>query len=549
MGKIKVAVASVLTLLLVAAGFILVPGLAQAQGFTVEVGSYTIPDNDGSVQVPVVVDPAGTSLAAVGLTIGYDAGLVSVTACDVEPLRSCNFGDAGTIVIQAVEGDGWAEEFVVATFTLQGIGAEDTAPLTVAVNEAYTVDLTPAVGEGIDGSITVSSRAPAASVAADCAANDGRFQIALDNPMDDPISFTLNADGVAETTTTLQPMTSSNETITGIADGPAVGLTVVADGGFGTLLDTAESVRCDAEVSVSVTCAVGVGTIAVELVNYSGSFASYSVTVANSTKSVSISDGLQTNTTHTAPGDGDIPVVVVRSGSEIYNSPIAVDCSDGAPTPTPVPPTPTPVPPTPTPVPPTPTPVPPTPTPTPGDGIIGADAPIEIMHSVTCLAGNGRVDTNIVNTGAAAAAYRIEFGALSARQRTVAEGDWWRMPITGRPDGNHDVVIKRDGVIVSDTVVTVSCDSSPVVLPTPEVQVVNACRSGNGYVLFQFANNTDAPKAYVIEFEGVNNRSTTAQAYGGGLRAVTGRPNGVYDVLVRIGAVPVAEFTVTVACD
>jgi len=179
----------------------------------------------------------------------------------------------------------------------------------------------------------------------------------------------------------------------------------------------------------------------------------------------------------------------------------------------------------------------------------GADAPIEVAHVVSCLAENGRVDTNIVNTGAAAAVYRIEFQGLSARETTVDALDWWRMPITGRPDGTYQVTVKRDSITVSTQTVTVSCDSVPPVIAGPDIQVVNACRDGNGYVLFQFLNATDATWPLIIRFEGVPGRSTTAAAYGQTVRAVTGRPDGVYTVDVFSGFDPVASFPVTVACD
>lgn len=209
-------------------------------------------------------------------------------------------------------------------------------------------------------------------------------------------------------------------------------------------------------------------------------------------------------------------------------------------------------PPTPTPTPaPTPTPMPtatPTPMPTPG-APPGATSPLEIMVVTTCLAGDGRVDTNIVNTGSAAAAYRIEFEGLTARQSTVEAGDWWRMPITGRSDGDYDLVIKRDGVVVSQAIASVRCDSEPPATSQPEIQVVNACRAGNGFVIFQFVNDTASPKPYVIEFEGVSNRSTTAAAYGGSVRAVTGRPDGDFDVSIRSNGVTIESLTVTIDCD
>lgn len=170
------------------------------------------------------------------------------------------------------------------------------------------------------------------------------------------------------------------------------------------------------------------------------------------------------------------------------------------------------------------------------------------MHVISCLAGNGRVDTNIVNTGTGAATYRIEFQGLSPRQFLVGEGDWWRMPITGRPDGDFDVTVRRDGQTVSATTVTVSCDGAVPDVTDAEVQIVNACRADRGYLLFQFVNETAADASYVIQFENVPNRSTSASPYGQSVRAVTGRPDGIFDYIVRRDGVPAATGTVTVDC-
>ena len=46
------------------------------------------------------------------------------------------------------------------------------------------------------------------------------------------------------------------------------------------------------------------------------------------------------------------------------------------------------------------------------------------------------------------------------------------------------------------------------VINSPEIQVVNACRAGRGYIIFQFADPTDEQRSWVIGFEGVLNRST-----------------------------------------
>jgi len=178
----------------------------------------------------------------------------------------------------------------------------------------------------------------------------------------------------------------------------------------------------------------------------------------------------------------------------------------------------------------------------------GADGPLQVAHVVSCLAGNGRVDTNIVNTGAATATYRIEFQGLSPRALAVAESDWWRMPITGRPDGDFLVVVKRDNAVVSSTTVTVSCDTTPPLLDEPQIQIVNACRGGNGYLLFQFVNDSDQTRPWVIQFSGIPNRSTSAAPYAQSVRAVTGRPDGTYEATVTSNGMLVDSFDVMVAC-
>lgn len=174
----------------------------------------------------------------------------------------------------------------------------------------------------------------------------------------------------------------------------------------------------------------------------------------------------------------------------------------------------------------------------------------EITIATSCLAGNGRVDINLVNTGDLPVTYRIEFGQLAPRQASVTPQDWWRQPITGRPDGAHALTILRDGTPISTTPVTIDCDSDVPQTPSPEVQIVNACRGGNGYILFQFVNESDTKKPYIIEFGALNNRSTTAAPHGASIRAVTGRPDGIhpYTITTTSGAL-VETGTITVTCD
>lgn len=167
---------------------------------------------------------------------------------------------------------------------------------------------------------------------------------------------------------------------------------------------------------------------------------------------------------------------------------------------------------------------------------------------VTCLAGNGRIDLNIVNTDFVPHEYQVQIGSLSPRTRTVDGQDWWRSPVTGRPDGRIAATVLRDGEVILDRELIVACDNDPQV-STPEVRVLKACRGGNGFVAWQFANPTDQSRSYIIEFDGAPNRSTTAAPHGATIRGVSGRQDGTYRYTIKASGVVVRRGGVTVFCD
>jgi len=271
-----------------------------------------------------------------------------------------------------------------------------------------------------------------------------------------------------------------------------------------TLRDAAQLLRA----SGTVECEAATGTVTAVLTNSSGITQQFSVALSDSSTVIrSVAPSASATAAFSGLSDGSYVLDVGAAGDSLLSQTFVVAC-----------------------------------------------APVEppssaIDHVVSCLAGNGRVDTNIVNPGPGSAVYRIEFQGLTPRETSVLAGDWWRMPITGRPDGSYVVVVKRDGVTVSTTTVEVACDSAPPQVDVDEIQIVNACRAGNGYLLFQFVNPTAVSRGWVIEFEGVPNRSTSAAAYGQSVRAVTGRPDGTYQVTIRIDGVTQPSFPVTVACD
>jgi len=185
------------------------------------------------------------------------------------------------------------------------------------------------------------------------------------------------------------------------------------------------------------------------------------------------------------------------------------------------------------------------------DYIDGFDDREEVSVASSCLGGSGRVDLNIVNTGNNPSVYRFELQGQSARAVSVDPDDWARISITGRPPGNYTVVVKKDGTQVVAETIPIDCsfDVQDRPVSSPEVRILNACRAGNGYILFQFVNPTIQFKPYVINFDSVPNRSTTAQPFGQQVRATTGRPDGVHSYTVRSGADVVESGEVLVNCD
>lgn len=181
--------------------------------------------------------------------------------------------------------------------------------------------------------------------------------------------------------------------------------------------------------------------------------------------------------------------------------------------------------------------------------IVDGAIPFNIFPTVTCLAGNGRLDVNIYNGLSSATEYRLEVGALSPRVRSVESGDWWRSPVTGRPDGPISVRVFRNGALSLDTTLVVACDGPAPAVTVPEIQLINSCRGGAGFVAWQFANPTNASRSYVIEFEGVPNRSTSAAPLGATVRGVSGRPDGRYDYTIKANGVVVREDSVRVTCN
>lgn len=180
-----------------------------------------------------------------------------------------------------------------------------------------------------------------------------------------------------------------------------------------------------------------------------------------------------------------------------------------------------------------------------GASQLAAESDVMVIRS--CLGGGGRVDLNLTNSGAQSATYRVEFEGLTPREVTVDPADWGRVSITGRPAGSYLLEVQRAGQIAFSERIGVACaDYRDVTLSG--IQVVSSCRNDTGYLLVQVVNASEQPKPYVFEFPDVPNRSTTAAAWGQGVRAITGRPNGTYLLNVRSNGAKIAQRSVSVQC-
>ena len=181
------------------------------------------------------------------------------------------------------------------------------------------------------------------------------------------------------------------------------------------------------------------------------------------------------------------------------------------------------------------------------------NAQLELNLVSSCLAGRGRVDLNIVNTQTASSVYQLELGNLPARETTVPFEDRGRLSIAGRLPDTYPAVVRRDGVEILNTDLTIDCSVASPSISTSEVTIVNACRDSNaaskGQVFFQLVNPTSSARTYVIEFENVPNRARSAAAFGQAIRGTVGRPDGTYDYTVRVGSNNIDTGQVTVDCN
>lgn len=196
----------------------------------------------------------------------------------------------------------------------------------------------------------------------------------------------------------------------------------------------------DLPTSASVTarwsCLGPDGRVDVEIQNRGDAPATYQVQIGDLTvRSVTVDTGATNQTTATGRADGQLSIVVKLDGSVNYSETVVIDCD-------------------------------------PDD--------TEVAIVVSCLGGNGRIDTYLTNIAEGAEEYSVAVGDLVPRRRVVATGETVRVSVTGRSDGPLPITVDRSATPIFADTAHVACDGEepdpaptvPDPAPPPEPEIV-----------------------------------------------------------------------------
>lgn len=182
----------------------------------------------------------------------------------------------------------------------------------------------------------------------------------------------------------------------------------------------------------------------------------------------------------------------------------------------------------------------------------------EVGVLTSCVGGFVRVDVVIENLLDDAATYVVEFshadldgnpGASRFRKSSRAEAlGQTRIAITGRPQFEYiDAEVYRDGEFVE--IVSAYEECTEMLGDIEDVVVSTGCLAGNGLIRYAITNPSASFGVWIIEFEGLRNRSTSAPGLAIALGGISGRADGEYDMTIRQGTRVVWQGSVTVGCD
>lgn len=344
---------------------------------------------------------------------------------------------------------------------------------------------------------------PSASLVLSCLGGDGRFDLEITNPTSSPIDAMVHFGSLAPRTVPVAANSMAVSTTTGRPDGPFL---VRVEVGDDTIFNVTEDVTCDPppqEITIQSSCLANNGRVDVDILNTTGDFASYQVNFGPIQRGVGLSAGFDFRLSITGRPDGEFPVDVMRDGDVIESVILPIAC----------------------------------------------DPVVETDVIVGCLAGNGRVDVKLLNTGDQPSDYEVVVGNLAPRLRSLGPGERTTVTVTGRSDGQYDVVVTRDGQ-PSTFAVDVDCDPDPEPTdPGAEVSILSGCLGGNGRLDAVLTNSTESLAVYEVRFGSLTPRTRSLAAGATTQLTTTGRPDGRITVVVMRNGTEIYNDDTVVMCD
>lgn len=265
-----------------------------------------------------------------------------------------------------------------------------------------------------------TASAQSGSAAQSCYKDDGRFDVTLSNRAGSrTVNFEVTLSGLASRNRSVAAGQSTEVTFTGRKDGNYT-LTIRANGAV--IENSQYAVACDPEVAIKVSCLQGNGRFDVLFANRSASSNTYKVSIPGlSPRSRTVPAGASGRTTVTGRPDNPYLIRVERNGSQVFAETFVVACDNDAAAP-----------------------------PSNENGV-----------SVTCAGKRGRFDVNVFFTPDAAMPsamfFEITTGKIRPRSAVLTQGSSFDTTITGRNNGQHDIVVRANGAIYFSKTVNVDC--------------------------------------------------------------------------------------------
>lgn len=354
------------------------------------------------VGLPHVVTTTGSCLA--------DRGRIDVTITNAADIPTTFVVDVGGVVREVtIEADG------TGTVTVTG-RPNGTIPISLS-----------APGWTATATVTVNcDPAQSASLTGFCAGGVGSLSVALFNPAQRTIDYTIEilgpGDEVAPETRSLATGENVSVSFSGLADGDY--LVKVTAPTVRSKTFALRGVYCDEADPgvgslVTNSCLGTRGRIDVFVRNSGSEALPVMIDVSGlATRSRDVAPGQErAATTVTGRADGTYIVGVAAAGLGIDGAPLTttveIDCD-------------------------------------------GSENSTEPTIAVSCLAGRGRIDVLLPTTDTDLQ-YRVEFQGLAARERLVPAPSTGRITFTGRVDGDYTVGVFANETQVLSTTATIAC--------------------------------------------------------------------------------------------